>query len=171
MRYDFLVESYETERTKVLSVWSEFRDEDLPVRPRTDDRRGRSVREHMVHQCMSEDTWFRTMLGIDVGAPPLPRQETRIEFLHSALAMPRHAAQGLCKVCGAYEVVSRNAVFTGLCASRPGGGVDAHLGSTATLEFTCSLDACPSLECISWITFPDLSHLLDSPKKSCYIHA
>ena len=81
MRYDFLVESYETERTKVLSVWSEFRDEDLPVRPRTDDRRGRSVREHMVHQCMSEDTWFRTMLGIDVGAPPLPRQETRIEFL------------------------------------------------------------------------------------------
>jgi uncharacterized damage-inducible protein DinB len=81
MRYDFLVESYGTERTKVLSVWSEFRDEDLPVRPRTDDPRGRSVREHMVHQCVSEDTWFRTMLGIDVGAPPLPRQEIRIEFL------------------------------------------------------------------------------------------
>ena len=29
MRYDFLVESYESERIKVLSVWSEFRDEDL----------------------------------------------------------------------------------------------------------------------------------------------
>ena len=27
MRYDFLIESYETERVKVLSVWSEFRDE------------------------------------------------------------------------------------------------------------------------------------------------
>jgi hypothetical protein len=35
----------------------------------------------MVHQCVSEDTWFRTMLGVDVGAPPLPRRETRIEFM------------------------------------------------------------------------------------------
>ena len=33
MRYDFLIDSYETERVKVLSVWSEFRDDDLPVRP------------------------------------------------------------------------------------------------------------------------------------------
>lgn len=81
MRYDFLVESYGTERAKVLSVWSEFHDEDLAVRPRHDDRRGRSVREHMVHQCVSEDAWFRNMLGIDVGAPPLPAQETRIEFM------------------------------------------------------------------------------------------
>jgi uncharacterized damage-inducible protein DinB len=81
VRYDFLVETYETERVKVVSVWSEFRDEDLPVRPRADDRRGRSVREQMVHQCVSEDLWFRTMLGIDVGAPPVPKQETRIEFI------------------------------------------------------------------------------------------
>ena len=29
MRYDFLVETYETERIKVVCVWSEFRDEDL----------------------------------------------------------------------------------------------------------------------------------------------
>jgi uncharacterized damage-inducible protein DinB len=35
----------------------------------------------MVHQCVSEDLWFRNMLGIDVSAPPLPRQETRIEFI------------------------------------------------------------------------------------------
>jgi hypothetical protein len=35
----------------------------------------------MVHQCVSEDLWFRTMLGIDVGAPPLPGQETRMEFI------------------------------------------------------------------------------------------
>lgn len=81
MRYDFLVESYETERIKVLSVWSEFRDEDLPVRPRHDDPRGRSVHEQMVHQCVSEDTWFRRMLGIDVGASPLPPQETRLDFM------------------------------------------------------------------------------------------
>jgi hypothetical protein len=35
----------------------------------------------MVHQCVSEDTWFRGMLGIDVGAPPLPEQETRLAFI------------------------------------------------------------------------------------------
>jgi uncharacterized damage-inducible protein DinB len=81
MRYEFLVETYETERVKVLSVWSEFRDEDLPVRPRADDPRGRSVREQLVHQCVSEDLWFRTMLGIDVAAPPLPAQETRMDFI------------------------------------------------------------------------------------------
>ena len=70
MRYDFLVETYETERMKVVSVWSEFRDEDLPVRPRVGDPRGRSVQEQMVHQCVSENLWFINMLGIDVGAPP-----------------------------------------------------------------------------------------------------
>jgi len=81
MRYDFLVETYATERIKVVSVWSEFRDEDLPVRPRRDDPRGRSVHEQMVHQCVSEDLWFRSMLGIDVGAPPLPKRETRLQFM------------------------------------------------------------------------------------------
>ena len=81
MRYDFLMETYETERVKVLSVWSEFRDEDLPVRPRAGDLRGRSVREQMVHQCVSENLWFINMLGIDVSAPPLPASETRIEFI------------------------------------------------------------------------------------------
>jgi uncharacterized damage-inducible protein DinB len=81
MRYAFLVETYAAERVKVLSVWSEFRDADLPVRPRESDPRGRSVHEQMVHQCVSEDLWFHDMLGIDVGAPPLPKQETRLEFL------------------------------------------------------------------------------------------
>lgn len=81
MRYDFLVETYETERLKVLSAWSEFRDADLSFRPNPSDARGRSVHEHMVHQCMSENLWFRNMLGIDVGAPPLPSQETRVEFI------------------------------------------------------------------------------------------
>lgn len=81
MIYNFLVETYETERLKVLSVWSEFADADLPVRPRADDPRGRSVLEQMVHQCMSEDGWFRAMLGIDVSPPPLPNQETRLDFI------------------------------------------------------------------------------------------
>ena len=81
MRYTFLIETYATERIKVLSVWSEFRDEDLPMRPHPTDTRGRSVHEHMVHQCVGEDLWFRNMLGIDVQAPPLPQQETRLEFM------------------------------------------------------------------------------------------
>src|SRR2546423_9868712 len=81
MKFDFLVETYETERIKVISVWSEFADDELPVRPRPDDPRGRSVHEHMVHQCVSEDLWFRNMLGIDVGAPPLPQEETRLDFM------------------------------------------------------------------------------------------
>jgi uncharacterized damage-inducible protein DinB len=81
MKYEFLIDSYETERIKVLSVWSDFEDQDLRARPRNDDIRGRSLHEHMVHQCVSEDTWFRTMLGIDVAAPPLPEKETRIEFI------------------------------------------------------------------------------------------
>jgi uncharacterized damage-inducible protein DinB len=81
MRYEFLIDTYETERIKVISAWSMFADEDLPLRPHPTDKRGRSVREHMVHQCVSEDSWFRTMLDIDVGAPPLPKEETRLEFM------------------------------------------------------------------------------------------
>ena len=81
MRYEFLIETYATERIKILSVWSEFRDEDLEVRPNASDPRGRSVHEQMVHQCVSENLWFKSMLGIDVAAPPLPSPETRLEFI------------------------------------------------------------------------------------------
>ena len=81
MAYDFLVETYATERVKVVSVWSEFHDADLPCRPNPSDSRGRSVCEQMVHQCVSEDLWFCSMLGIDVSAPPLPKLETRLEFI------------------------------------------------------------------------------------------
>src|SRR5437764_1017602 len=35
----------------------------------------------MVKQCVSEDIWFRTMLDIDVGALPLPKEEVRLEFM------------------------------------------------------------------------------------------
>ena len=81
MPYDFLVDTYETERLKILSVWSMFQDNDMGIRPNVDDKRGRSILEQMVHQCVSEDLWFRTILGIDVGAPPLPRDETRLGFI------------------------------------------------------------------------------------------
>ncbi|HET9365770.1 MAG TPA: DinB family protein [Candidatus Angelobacter sp.] len=81
MRYDFLVETYATERIKVVSVWSEFHDGDLPFRPNAKDPRGRSVHEQMVHQCVSENLWFKNMLGIEVTASPLPSPETRLGFI------------------------------------------------------------------------------------------
>jgi hypothetical protein len=79
--YAFLTDTYDTERIKVVSVWSEFTDEELPVRPRQGDPRGRSVHEQMVHQCVSENFWFLNMLG-DVGAPPLPQLETPLAFIN-----------------------------------------------------------------------------------------
>ena len=81
MTYQFIVDTYETERIKVLRVWSMFKDEELPIRPHSQDARGRSIQEQMVHQCVSEDFWFKQILGVDVGAPPLPETETRIEFM------------------------------------------------------------------------------------------
>ncbi len=81
MEYDFLADTYETERLKTLSVWSTFRDQDLPIRPHPLDKRDRNGLEHMVHQCVSENKWFCAMLGIEIGADPLPQTETRIEFI------------------------------------------------------------------------------------------
>lgn len=81
MDYSFLVETYATERLKTLNVWSMFQDNDLDVRPHALLERDRTAREHMVHQCLSEDKWFRTMFGIDVGVPPLPETETRLAFV------------------------------------------------------------------------------------------
>ena len=81
MRYQFLVDTYETEILKVVSVWSMFHDEDLSKRPHESDSRGRSVLEHMVHQSISEDLWFGNMLAIKVTDNPLPKNESRIEFI------------------------------------------------------------------------------------------
>jgi len=81
MSYRFLVDTYETERLKVLSVWGMFRDEDLAFRPHPTDLRGRSFLEQMQHQCLSENAWFCNMLGINVEARPLPVEETRLGFV------------------------------------------------------------------------------------------
>ena len=81
MDYQFLIDTYETERAKVLSTWCTFKDEDLLSRPHPTDKRGRNALEQMVHQCMGENKWFTAMLGVDVGAPPLPGKETRLEFI------------------------------------------------------------------------------------------
>jgi uncharacterized damage-inducible protein DinB len=76
--FDFLLDTYDTERLKTLSVWSIFRNEDMEFRPAP---RIRTPHEQMVHQCVSEDTWMKGMLGVDAGRPALPESETRLEFI------------------------------------------------------------------------------------------
>lgn len=92
MRYEFLVDTYRTEIDKVLSVWAMFDDSDLTVRPRASDPRGRSVLEQMVHQSVSENLWFANMLGIKVTDEPIPKDETRLEFIR---AYAKNAAKRL----------------------------------------------------------------------------
>lgn len=83
MRYQFLIDTYRTEIQKVLSVWAMFDDADLRVRPHPADKRGRNLLEHMVHQSLSENLWFSTMLGISVTEHPLPREESRLAFMRA----------------------------------------------------------------------------------------
>jgi DinB family protein len=77
-RYDFLVDTYETERIKTLSVWSQFSDDEMDFRP---EPRARTPHEQMVHQCLSEDKWMKEMLGIDTNESALPSMESRLEFI------------------------------------------------------------------------------------------
>ena len=77
-RFRFLIDTYDTERLKTLGVWSQVPDDRMQFRP---EPRARSPLEHMIHQCVSEDTWMRTMLGVSIGRPALPAHETRLAFL------------------------------------------------------------------------------------------
>ena len=95
MTYDFLVDTYETEVEKVLSVWAMFNDEDMFTRPHPEDGRGRNLLEQMVHQCVSENFWFSTMLGIHVTDTPVPVRELRLEFMH---IYANHAGQRLARL-------------------------------------------------------------------------
>ena len=90
-RYAFLVDTYRTERLKTLSVWSQIPDTKMGFRP---EPRARTPLEHMVHQCLSEDGWMRSMLGIATSRPPLPVEETRLAFLehYAASSAERLAA-------------------------------------------------------------------------------
>lgn len=47
MPYEFLIDTYETERIKTLSVWSQFGDGDLEFRPAP---LARTPHEQMVHR-------------------------------------------------------------------------------------------------------------------------
>jgi uncharacterized damage-inducible protein DinB len=92
-RYQFLVDTYATERLKTLSAWSQVPGDRMTWRP---EPRGRSALEHMVHQCQSEHAWMTKMLGIDVSRPILPEIETRANFIatYAACSAERLAALG-----------------------------------------------------------------------------
>jgi len=77
-RYEFLIETYRTERLKILNLWSQVPDERMHDRI---EARARSPREHMVHQCLSEDAWMRDMFGIAVAHAVLPADEGRLWFI------------------------------------------------------------------------------------------
>jgi uncharacterized damage-inducible protein DinB len=77
-RFDFLVDTYRTERLKTLSVWSQIPDDQMQFRP---EARARSPLEHMVHQCVSEEAWMRSMLAVTIDRAVLPADETRLAFL------------------------------------------------------------------------------------------
>jgi len=83
-RYDFLRETYRTERLKTLGVWAQVPDQRMDWRA---EARARTPLEHMVHQCISEDGWMRKMLGIDVGRSVLPADESRRSFLEHYAAV------------------------------------------------------------------------------------
>ena len=86
MTYAFLTDAYDSERLKTLSVWSEFSDADIRFRPAG---YARTPLEHMVHQCVSEDTWMRTMFGVSVAPGAIPPEETRLDFLRHYAAVSR----------------------------------------------------------------------------------
>jgi uncharacterized damage-inducible protein DinB len=91
-RYEFLVESYRTERIKTLSVWSQVPEARMSFRP---EPRARTAHEHMVHQCLSEEAWMTRMLDITIGLPALPAEETRQQFLECYAAASAHRLSAL----------------------------------------------------------------------------
>jgi len=77
-RFSFLVETYATERQKILGVWAMFRDEEVRWRPHP---QGRSVHQQMVHQCVSEDYWMKKFLAIE---PATGRSSRLLTTIHHA---------------------------------------------------------------------------------------
>jgi uncharacterized damage-inducible protein DinB len=89
--FAFLTESYATERLKILSVWSSFHDDDLRFRCA---ERARTPLEQMVHQCVSESTWLKTMFGLESPLPVLPADESRLGFMrHYAVVSEERLAR------------------------------------------------------------------------------
>jgi uncharacterized damage-inducible protein DinB len=75
--YGFLLDTYETEILKIVTIWNAFPDSAMDFRPAP---KSRSVLEQMEHQVQSEGRWMPGMLGIDTGDPN-PVEKTRLGYI------------------------------------------------------------------------------------------
>ncbi|MHB8410786.1 MAG: DinB family protein [Candidatus Acidiferrales bacterium] len=62
--FSFLLDTYETETLKTVTIWSAFPDNSMDFRPAP---KSRTVLEQIEHQIESEGGWMIKMLGIDIG--------------------------------------------------------------------------------------------------------
>ena len=75
--YQFLLETYETEIMKTLTIWSQFPASSMDWRPAA---KSRSVIEQFEHQVQSEGKWMTGMMGLNTGDPN-PAQRTQQGFI------------------------------------------------------------------------------------------
>jgi uncharacterized damage-inducible protein DinB len=75
--YDFLLDTYETEILKILTIWSAFPESALEFRPQP---KSRTVLEQMEHQVQSEGRWMTNMLGLNTGDPN-PAERSKQGFI------------------------------------------------------------------------------------------
>ncbi len=76
-RYGFLLDTYETEILKIVTIWSAFPESKMDFRPAA---KSRSVIEQYEHQVQSEGRWMKVMLGLDTGDPN-PAQRSKQGFI------------------------------------------------------------------------------------------
>ncbi len=76
-RYSFLLDTYETEIMKIVTIWSAFPESKIDFRPAA---KSRSVLEQYEHQVQSEGRWMTNMMGLNTGDPN-PTQRTKQGFI------------------------------------------------------------------------------------------
>jgi hypothetical protein len=115
--YAFLLDTYETEVLKTLTIWSAFADDAMTFTPAT---KSRTVLQQIDHQIQSEGGWMLKMFGIDVGDFQ-PKEKTKGR-MHRKISHRRGEALGD-SAPEAGKLVARNdRVFR--CAALP--RVDLH---------------------------------------------
>ena len=84
--FSFLLDTYETELLKIITIWSAFPDSTMDYRPHP---KSRTVIEKMEHQVQSEGRWMKSMLGIDTGDPN-PAARNKQSFISKYRADAEH---------------------------------------------------------------------------------
>ncbi len=88
--FQHVLDTYASETNKIVAVWRDFRDEDLPFRPHS---RSSTVAEILKHQLLSERRFFAEFLGTPEPPAPaiLPAAQTVEAYVNRLveLAAPR----------------------------------------------------------------------------------